>query len=111
VKSGVAPGEQVEKVRRGSFGRPEWRPPVYETPLTVILAVQLARLLGWVVRACWRHPRAAVLVVAVLVIWASFGSLGLPGCPTPTYAPCVTHARRRLRPRWRRRPAMKGDDR
>jgi DNA segregation ATPase FtsK/SpoIIIE, S-DNA-T family len=43
----------------------------------VILAVQLTRLLGWVVRACWRHPRAAVLVVAVLVIWASFGSLGL----------------------------------
>lgn len=77
MRAWVPPGEQVEKARPGSFGRPEWRPPVYETPLTVILAVQLARLLGWVARACWRHPRAAVLVVAVLVIWASFGSLGL----------------------------------
>jgi DNA segregation ATPase FtsK/SpoIIIE, S-DNA-T family len=77
VRFWVSPGEQVEKVRRGSFGRPEWRPPVYETPLTVILTVQLARFLRWVVRACWRHPRAAVLVAAVLVIWASFGSLGL----------------------------------
>ena len=77
MRSWVPPGEQVEKARRGSFGRPEWRPPVYETPLTVILAVQLARFLRWVVRACWRHPRAAVLVVATLVIWVSFGALGL----------------------------------
>jgi S-DNA-T family DNA segregation ATPase FtsK/SpoIIIE len=42
-----------------------------------ILAVQLARFLRWVVRACWRHPRAAVLVATALVIWASSGSLGL----------------------------------
>jgi DNA segregation ATPase FtsK/SpoIIIE, S-DNA-T family len=77
MRSWVSPGEQVEKVRRGSVGRPEWRPPVYETPLTVIFAVQLARLLRWLIRACWRHPRATALVLAALVIWTTFGSLGL----------------------------------
>jgi DNA segregation ATPase FtsK/SpoIIIE, S-DNA-T family len=64
MKSWVPPGEQVEKAQRGSFGRPEWRPPVYETPLTVILAVQLARLLGWVVRAWYGVMRVTGLTVS-----------------------------------------------
>ena len=78
MRSWVPPGESAAKVHgREPFGRPDWHPPSYQTPLALIIAVQLARALACLARACWRHPVAATLTTAVLVIQTAFGSPGL----------------------------------
>ena len=78
MRSWVPPGESAAKVHgREPFGRPDWHPPSYQTPLALIIAVQLARALACLGRACWRHPVAAALTTAVLVIQTAFGSPGL----------------------------------
>ena len=43
----------------------------------IIAIVQAFRALRWLARACWRHPIAAALAAAVLIIQAAFGSPGL----------------------------------
>ncbi len=78
MRSWVSPGEQAEKTSgRNSFGRPEWHPPIYQTPAAVIIAVQLARALLWLARAWWRHPVAAFLAIVAVVIFTAFGGPGL----------------------------------
>ena len=74
----VPPGEPAAKVRgRDSFERPDWHPPSYQTPLALIIAVQLVRALVCLARACWRHPIGTALATVVLVIQVTFGSAGL----------------------------------
>ena len=56
----VVTGEQVAQLyNRDPFALPVWRAPVYRTPAGFVLLVQLARLLGWLVRLTARHPLAA----------------------------------------------------
>ena len=52
---------------------PRWRAPVYRTPLVIILAVKLARLLGWIVRLIVRHPLAASVLALAAVTWVDLG--------------------------------------
>jgi hypothetical protein len=53
----VITGEQVAQLyNRDPFALPAWRAPVYRTPAGIMLLVQLARLLGWLVRLIARHP-------------------------------------------------------
>jgi DNA segregation ATPase FtsK/SpoIIIE, S-DNA-T family len=78
MRSWTSPGEQVERASgRDSFGRPSWHPPVYQTPAVVIIAVQLARALRWLLRASWRHPVGAFLLLTALAVFAASGSAGL----------------------------------
>ena len=56
----VITGEQMAQLyNRDPFALPAWRAPIYQTPAGFILLVQLARLLGWLVRVIARHPLAA----------------------------------------------------
>ena len=56
----VVTGEQVAQLYNPDpFALPVWRAPVYRTPAGIILLVQLARLLAWLVRLVARHPLAA----------------------------------------------------
>ena len=86
----VVTGEQVAQLyNRDPFALPVWRAPVYQTPAGIILLVQLARLLAWLVRLVARHPAAAVVALLALM-WVNTGWLGLvfagglgrggPGC-------------------------------
>jgi S-DNA-T family DNA segregation ATPase FtsK/SpoIIIE len=74
----VITGEQVAQLyNRDPFALPVWRAPVYRTPAGFILLVQLARLLGWLVRLIARHPLAAAIVAVLVLGWLNIGWLGL----------------------------------
>ena len=70
----VVTGEQVARLSNPDpFALPVWRAPVYRTPAGVVIAVQLARLLGRLVRLAWRHPVAAGILAVAAVIWLKLG--------------------------------------
>jgi S-DNA-T family DNA segregation ATPase FtsK/SpoIIIE len=74
----VITGEQVAQLyNRDPFALPVWRAPIYQTPAGFILLVQLARLLGWLVRLIVRHPVAAAIVALLAFMWVNVGWLGL----------------------------------
>ena len=66
----VVTGEQVAQIYNRTRSRcPIWRAPVYRTPLGVVLAVKLFRLLAWLVRLIARHPLAASILALLAVTW------------------------------------------
>ena len=70
----VVTGEELAQLNNPNpFAMPRWRSPVYRTPLAVILAVKLARLLGWITRLIARHPLAASVLALAAVIWVRLG--------------------------------------
>ena len=70
----VITGEQVAQLyNRDPFALPIWRAPVYQTPAIVTIAVQLYRLVSWLVRLIARHPLAASILTVVAVIWLDLG--------------------------------------
>ena len=74
----VITGEQVAQIHgRRPFDLPVWRAPVYQTPAIVTLAAWLYRLIAWLVRMVARHPRAAVVVAVLAVIWLDLAGSGL----------------------------------
>ena len=53
----IVTGEQVARLSNPDpFALPLWRAPVYRTPAGIVILVQLARLLGRLVRLAARHP-------------------------------------------------------
>jgi S-DNA-T family DNA segregation ATPase FtsK/SpoIIIE len=74
----VITGEQVAQLyNRDPFALPAWRAPIYQTPAGIILLVQLARLLTWLVRLVARHSVAAAAVTVLALAWVNVGWLGL----------------------------------
>ena len=70
-------GDQIAQVNNPDpFAIPVWRSPVYHTPGWIILAIQLARLTGRLVRFTARHP---LLVAAVLLLGGCWYEAGWPG--------------------------------
>jgi S-DNA-T family DNA segregation ATPase FtsK/SpoIIIE len=70
----VITGEQVAQLyNRDPFALPVWRAPVYQTPAIVTIAVQLYRLISWLVRLIARHPLAAGIVALSALTWADLG--------------------------------------
>ena len=70
----VVTGEQVAQLyNRDPYALPVWRAPVYQTPAIVTIAVQLYRLISWLVRMIARHPVAAGILTVVAVIWLDLG--------------------------------------
>ena len=58
----IITGEQVAQLyNRDPFALPAWRAPVYQTPAGFILLVQLARLIGWLVRLIARGPEESAV--------------------------------------------------
>ena len=56
----VVTGEELAQLYNPDpFAMPRWRAPVYRTPLGIILAAKLFKLLGWLIRMVARHPVAA----------------------------------------------------
>ena len=55
-------GEQVAQLYNcDPFALPAWRAPTYQTPAGSTLLVQMARLIGWLVRLIARHLVAATV--------------------------------------------------
>ncbi len=76
----VITGEQVAQISNPDpFALPVWRAPVYRTPLGVVLAVKLFRLLAWLARLIARHPLAASILALLAVTWVDLGWLGVTG--------------------------------
>ena len=76
----VVTGEQVAQIANPDpFALPVWRAPVYRTPLGVVLAVKVFRLLAWLIRLIARHPLAASILALLALTWADLGWLGLVG--------------------------------
>src|SRR5215831_13283196 len=74
----VITGEQVAQLyNRDPFALPAWRAPIYQTPVGFILLVQLARLLGWIIRMVARHPLVAAVLAVLAFTWVNVGWLGL----------------------------------
>jgi S-DNA-T family DNA segregation ATPase FtsK/SpoIIIE len=70
----VVTGEQVAQLyNRDPFALPVWRAPVYQTPAIVTIAVQLYRLVSWLVRLIARHPLAASVLALAALVWADLG--------------------------------------
>jgi S-DNA-T family DNA segregation ATPase FtsK/SpoIIIE len=70
----VITGEQVAQLyNRDPFALPVWRAPVYQTPAIVTIAVQLYRLISWLVRLIARHPLAAGILAVAALAWADLG--------------------------------------
>jgi S-DNA-T family DNA segregation ATPase FtsK/SpoIIIE len=70
----VVTGEQVAQLyNRDPFALPVWRAPVYQTPAIVTIAVQLYRLVSWVVRMIARHPVAAGVLGLATLAWVDLG--------------------------------------
>jgi DNA segregation ATPase FtsK/SpoIIIE, S-DNA-T family len=70
----IVTGEQVARLSNPDpFALPLWRAPVYRTPAGIVILVQLARLLGRLVRLAARHPLAAGIATLVAVIWLDLG--------------------------------------
>ena len=70
----VVTGEQVAQIyNRDPFALPIWRAPVYQTPAIFTIAVQLYRLISWLVRLIARHPLAAGILALSALIWVDLG--------------------------------------
>ena len=70
----IVTGEQVARLSNPDpFALPLWRAPVYRTPAGIVILVQLARLLGRLVRLAARHPLAAGILTLAAVIWLDLG--------------------------------------
>jgi S-DNA-T family DNA segregation ATPase FtsK/SpoIIIE len=73
----VVTGEQVAQLRNPDpFAVPAWRSPVYRTPFAIVAVVQLARLMGRLMRFLARHPLAVLVVIVGVLLWRV---LGWPG--------------------------------
>src|SRR5271167_1441261 len=75
----VVTGEQVAQIYNPDpFARPVFRAPVYRTPAGLILIAWLARLVIRLLRLIVRHPVAALVgwAVLVLVIWWHYWPVG-----------------------------------
>ncbi len=107
-------GEQLAQVDNPDpFAPPVWRSPVYHTPGWVITLVQLARLIGWMVRFLARHPALDLVAAALGYSWSLAGWPG-PVILTATVAAVLACWRwlwpvsffrfvtRPVRGRWRR---------
>jgi DNA segregation ATPase FtsK/SpoIIIE, S-DNA-T family len=74
----------VQGMARARSGQaPAWRAPIYQTPAGIILLVQLARLIGWLVRLIARHPVAATVLAVLALIWVNLswpGVIALAAC-------------------------------
>jgi DNA segregation ATPase FtsK/SpoIIIE, S-DNA-T family len=55
------------------FAMPRWRAPVYRTPLGIILAAKVVKLLAWIVRIVARHPLVTSVLALAAVIWLDLG--------------------------------------
>jgi DNA segregation ATPase FtsK/SpoIIIE, S-DNA-T family len=74
----IVTGEQVARLSNPDpFALPVWRAPVYRTPAWIVIIMQLARLLGRLVRLIARHPLAASVLALVTVIWVKLGWITL----------------------------------
>jgi S-DNA-T family DNA segregation ATPase FtsK/SpoIIIE len=70
----IVTGEQVARLSNPDpFALPLWRASVYRTPAGIVILVQLARLLGRLVRLAARHPLAAGIMTLAAVIWLDLG--------------------------------------
>ena len=71
----VVTGEELAQLNNPNpFAMPRWRAPVYRTPVGIILAVKLARLIGWIApRLIARYPLAASVLALAAVIWVRLG--------------------------------------
>src|SRR5947207_14876016 len=64
----VVTGEELAQLYNPDpFAMPRWRSPVYRTPLGIILAVKLVKLLGWIARMGARHPLASSVLALTAV--------------------------------------------
>jgi hypothetical protein len=83
----VVTGEQVaQMVNPDPFALPIWRAPVYRTPAIFTLAVQLYRLLSWLVRFVARHPVAVTVLALLALTWLDTGWVGLAALTAWTLA-------------------------
>ena len=74
----VVTGEQLAQLYNPDpFAMPRWRAPVYRTPLGIIMAVKVFKLLAWIARLTFRHPLAASVLALVAVIWLDLGWVAL----------------------------------
>ena len=70
----VVTGEELAQLYNPDpFAMPRWRSPVYRTPLGIILAAKLVKLLGWIIRLVFRHPLAASILALSVVMWVKLG--------------------------------------
>ena len=70
----VVTGEELAQLTNPDpFAMPRWRAPVYRTPMGIILAVKLVKLLAWIVRLVFRHPLAASILALTAAIWVKLG--------------------------------------
>jgi DNA segregation ATPase FtsK/SpoIIIE, S-DNA-T family len=74
----VVTGEQVAQIYNPDpFSRPVFRAPVYRTPIGIIILVQLARLLGRLIRLIIRHPLVSAVVALLVFLWLTIGWIGV----------------------------------
>jgi S-DNA-T family DNA segregation ATPase FtsK/SpoIIIE len=70
----VVTGEELAQLYNPDpFAMPRWRAPVYRTPLGIILAAKLVKLLAWIARMIARHPLAASVLAVAAVTWVQLG--------------------------------------
>jgi S-DNA-T family DNA segregation ATPase FtsK/SpoIIIE len=70
----IVTGEELPQLYNPDpFALPRWRAPVYRTPLGIILAVKLVKLLARIVRTVARHPLAASVLALTTVTWLDLG--------------------------------------
>jgi DNA segregation ATPase FtsK/SpoIIIE, S-DNA-T family len=70
----VVTGEELAQLYNPDpFAMPRWRAPVYRTPLGIILAAKLVKLLAWIFRMVVRHPLAASVLALAAVTWVKLG--------------------------------------
>jgi DNA segregation ATPase FtsK/SpoIIIE, S-DNA-T family len=73
-------GEQLAQVdNRDPFAVPVWRSPVYRTPESVIMIVQLVRLIWRVLWFVLTHPAVDAVAALVVVTWLGLSWPGLAG--------------------------------
>jgi hypothetical protein len=66
----VLTGDQIAQLRNpGPFAVPSRRFPVYRTRLWIVAVVQLARIIGCVIRFLARHPVLGLAVIAGVCTW------------------------------------------
>ena len=74
----IVTGEELAQLYNPDpFAMPRWRAPVYRTPLGIILAAKLVKLLAWIIRLVFRHPLAASVLALTAAIWVKLGRVTL----------------------------------
>ena len=70
----VVTGEELAQLYNPDpFAMPRWRAPVYRTPVGIILAAKLFKLLAWLIRMTARHPLAATVLALGAATWVKLG--------------------------------------